>query len=52
MKNLFYRMHRERWRLLPMERAQTRKILPALLQAHVFPDDPDNVRLLLHAIRK
>ena len=35
-----------------MERAEAAEILPTLLQAHVFTDDPDDVRLLLYAICK
>jgi len=45
-------MHRERRRLLSMKRAQSGEILPALLQAHVFADHANNVRLLFHPIRK
>ena len=33
-----------------MEGAETGEILPGLFQAHVFADDADNVRLLLHAL--
>ncbi len=52
MKNLFHRMHREGRRLFSMKRAQSGEILPALLQAHVFADHANNVRLLFHPIRK
>ncbi len=50
--HLLHRVHAERRRLLLVKRAQSREILPGLLQAHVFADDADNVRLLLHAFRK
>ena len=50
--NLPHRMHRKRRRLLLMERAQPREILPGLLQAHVFADHADDVRLLLHLLRE
>src|SRR6266571_2485974 len=50
--NLAHRMHVERWRLLRMERTQPAEILPGLLELDVFPHHADNVRLLLHLLRK
>ncbi len=50
--NLLYRMHGKRRRLFGMKRAQTAEILPGLFQANVFAHHADDVRLLLHAIRK
>ena len=50
--NLLHRMHGKRRRLFGMERTQPREILPGLFQADVFAHHADNVRLLLHAIRK
>src|SRR5947209_4775984 len=50
--NLLHRMDRERRRLLRMKRAEPRKILPALFQADVLAHHADNVRLLLHTLRK
>ena len=50
--NLLGRVHIERWCFFRMKRAQPAKILPSLFQLDVFPDDPDNVRLLLHLLRK
>ena len=35
-----------------MERTQSREILPALLQAHVFADHADYVRLLFYSFGK
>src|SRR5215472_12398715 len=51
MENLFYGMHRKRRCLFSVKRAEPGEILPALLQPDVLPNDPDNVRLLLHALR-
>ena len=50
--NLFGRVDGERWRFFRVKRAQAGEILAALFQADVFADDADDVRLLLHAIRK
>ena len=50
--NLPHRMHGERRSLFLMERAQPGEILPGLLQADVFPDHADDVRLLLHLLRE
>ena len=50
--NLLHRMHRKRRRLFGMKRTKPREILPGLFQAYVFAHHADNVRLLLHAIRK
>src|ERR1700687_2432216 len=50
--DLLHRMNRERWRFLRMKRAQTREILPALFQTHIFANHANNVRLLLHLIRE
>ena len=52
MINLLHGMNRERRRLLGMKRAQAAEILPSLLQAHVFADNADDVRLLFYAIGK
>src|SRR6266568_4382156 len=50
--NLLHRMDRKRRRFLRMKRAQPGKILPALLQPDVLAHHADNVRLLLHPLRK
>ena len=52
VKNLAHRMHVERRRLLRMERTKPAEILPGLLKLEVFPHHADNVRLLLHLLRK
>jgi hypothetical protein len=39
-------------RFFGVERAESAKILPSLLQLDVFADDADDVRLLLDAIRE
>jgi len=45
-------MHGERRRLLGMEWTEAAEILSGLFQADVFAHHADDVRLLLHAIRK
>ena len=35
-----------------MKRAQPAEILPGLLQPHIFAHHANNVRLLLHPLRK
>ena len=50
--NLFHRMHGEGRRLLLMKGAQAGEILPTFFQAHVFADHANDVRLLLHPLRK
>ncbi len=50
--NLSHWMHGERRRLFLVERAQPREILASLLQANVFADHADDVRLLLHLLRE
>ena len=50
--NLPNRMHVERRRFFLVKRTQAGKTLAAFLQTDVFPDDADNVRLLLHAFRE
>ena len=50
--HLLHRADTERRSFFLMERAQAAEILPTFLQPHVFADDPDNVRLLLDAIRE
>jgi len=49
---LLDRADAERRRFLLMKRTQPAEILAAFFQAHVFADDPDDVRLLLDAIRE
>ena len=51
-ENLFLCINVEARRLLLVERTQAREILSRLFQANVFPHHADDVRLLLHAIRK
>ena len=50
--DLPHRMHGKGRRLFLMEWARPREILPRLLQAYVFADHADNVRLLFHPLRK
>ncbi len=50
--DLLHRMHRKRRRLFGMKRAEPRKVLPILFQAHILAHHADDVRLLLHAIGK
>src|SRR5690348_481221 len=50
--DLLHGMDGERRSLFLMERAQTGEVLAALFEADVFADDADDVRLLLHALRK
>jgi hypothetical protein len=45
-------MHGKRRRFFLVEWAQAGKVLPRLFEADVFPDHADDVRLLLHALRK
>jgi hypothetical protein len=45
-------MHSERRRLFCVKWAKTREVLAALLQADVFADDADDVRLLFNTIRE
>ncbi len=52
MVNLFGRVDGKRRRFFRVEWAKAGEILAALLQAHVFADDADDVRLLLNAIRE
>src|SRR6266436_6287513 len=52
VKNLAHWMHVERRRLLRMEWTKPAEILPGLLKLEVFPYHADNVRLLLHLLRK
>ena len=52
MENLLHGVNSKGRSLLSMKRAQAGEILPALFQADVFAHHADNVRLLLHAIRK
>ena len=50
--NLLRRVHGKRRRLLRVKRAQPRKIRAALLQTHVFADNPHNVGLLFDSVRE
>jgi len=50
--HLLHRANAERRRLLLMKRTQPAEILAALLQAHIFANHANNVRLLLYPIRK
>src|SRR5260370_10773820 len=50
--NLLHRMDRKRRRFLRMKRTEPGKILPALLQPDILAHHADNVRLLLHTLRK
>ena len=52
MINLAHGMHVERRSLFLVERAEAREILARLLQADVFADDADDVRLLLYFLRE
>ncbi len=52
VENLFDGRDREGWSLFLVKRAKPAEVFPRFLQADVFADNANNVRLLLYLVRK